>query len=115
TAVQVASRGRPGYPPAVRSPPEIRRELAEAQVRVAEIEERAARDLRAALAEVDRLEDELRRAEGLHGARRVGTVGTMEAAQVRSRGAAVSEAKTDKKTRTQFQEKLHAAKVSLPE
>lgn len=46
---------------------------------------------------------------------KMGTVGTMEAAQVRSKGASVSAAKTDKRTRTRFQELLQEANVSLPE
>lgn len=59
---------------------------------------------------------ELIRAGGLPAGSRVGTLGTdMDVAQVRSRGAAVSEAKTDKKTRTLFQRLLHDRKASLPE
>lgn len=46
----------------------------------------------------------------------VGTLGTpMQTAQPRSRGAAVSEARTDKKTRTLFQRLLHERNASLPE
>ncbi len=46
---------------------------------------------------------------------KIGTLGTMEAAQVRSKGASVSASKTNKAHRTRFQALLHERNVSLPE
>lgn len=84
-----------------------------------EIRNRAALAYERAIEDARELEDRAIKEEtdAYHELRRLGHLGTLGAVEVqtRSRGAAVSAAKTSTKTRTLFQQKLIERELSVPE
>lgn len=96
---------------------EVDKLIAEARaLRARALEARKRRDAEACAAALDEALLLEAVAERLRGGAQVGTLGTqMDTAQVRSRGAAVSAARTNTRTRTPFQRCLHERGHSLPE
>jgi hypothetical protein len=99
------------------TPDQLRKLADEQEARGHECRDRG--DVEGAIAAYSQAEVNRRVADGLERLRKapeMGTLGTMQmAADVRSRGAAVSAAKTDPKHRTPFQEALQERNLSLPE